>query len=99
MPYGNRAAPQNGDRPLHSDRAVPHQIKASDSDDIYFNDEDNAALLAIDDSAINGAESSTRGSAQGRGASAGRDVTSESSRGVGTRPQAATSVNLPTTNH
>ena len=122
---GNRAAPQNGARPLNPDRTLPHHmqmpqqgpststpslrqldkrsaaptsLKASDSDDIYFNDEDNAALLAIEDSAMYGIESSdalaaTRGSAQGRVGGAGRDVTSESSRGVGTRPQAATSVN------
>lgn len=83
---------------------APTSLKASDSDDIYFNDEDNAALLAIEDSAMYGVESSdalaaTRDSAQGRVSSAGRDVTSESSRGVGTRPQAATSVNCyqPTT--
>lgn len=129
VPCGNRAAPQNGARPLHTDRTLPHQmqllqqgsstsaprqfdrrsvaptsLKASDSDDIYFNDEDNAALLAIEDSAMYGVESSdalaaTRDSAQGRVGSAGRDVTSESSRGVGARPQAATSVNCyqPTT--
>lgn len=130
QPYGNRAAPQNGARPLRSDRTLPHHVqlpqqgsstsvpsprqsdrgsvaptslKASDSDDIYFNDEDNAALLAIEDSAMHGVESSdaARDNAQGRVGSAGRDVTSESSRGVGTRPQAATSVNYyqPTTRH
>lgn len=74
-------------------------VKASDSDDIYFNDEDNAVLLAIDDSAMHGVESSnalatTRDNAQRQVNSAGRDATNESSRGVGTRPQAATSVNL-----
>ena len=125
VPCGNRAAPQNGARPLYPDRTLPHHmqmpqqgssastpshrqfdkrpvapipLKASDSDDIYFNDEDNAALLAIEDSAMHGVESSdalaaTRDSAQGRTGSTSRDVTSESSRSVGTRPQAATSVN------
>lgn len=83
---------------------APTSLKASDSDDIYFNDEDNAALLAIEDSAMYGAESSdalaaTRDSAQGRVGSAGRDVMSGSSRGVGTRPQAATSVNLLSTHY
>jgi hypothetical protein len=83
---------------------APTSLKASDSDDIYFNDEDNAALLAIEDSAMYGAESSdalaaTRDSAQGRVGSAGRDVMSESSRGVGTRPQAVTSVNLLSTHY
>jgi hypothetical protein len=131
VPYGNRAAPQNGARPLNPDRTLPHHmqvpqqgsststplprqfdrrsvaptsLKASDSDDIYFNDEDNAALLAIEDSAMYGVEPSdasaaTRDSAQGRVGGAGRDVTSESSRGAGTRPQAATSVSCyqPTT--
>ena len=131
VPYGNRAALQNGASRLNPDRTLPHHmqmpqqgsstsiplprqidrrsvaptsLKASDSDDIYFNDEDNAALLAIDDSAMYRVESSdalaaTRDSAQGRVGGAGRDVTSESSRGVGTRPQAATSVNCyqPTT--
>ena len=126
QPCGNRAALQNGARPLHPERALPHHIqvpqqgssastpssrqfdrrsvvstsvKASDSDDIYFNDEDNAVLLAIDDSAMHGVESSnalatTRDNAQRQVNSAGRDATNESSRGVGTRPQAATSVNL-----
>ena len=100
VPYGNRAGPQNGARPLHPDRTLPQMpqqgsststpqsdrrsvaptsLKASDSDDIYFNDEDNAALLAIEDSAMYGVESSdalatTRDSAQGRVTSAGRDV-------------------------
>jgi hypothetical protein len=116
VPCGNRAALQNGARPLHPDRTLPHHmqkpqqgsststpqpdrrsvaptsLKASDSDDIYFNDEDNAALLAIEDSVMYGVESSdalaaTRDSAQGRVGNAGRDVMSESSRGVGTRPQ------------
>lgn len=124
VPSGNRAAPQNGARPLHPDRTLPHHmqmpqqesststtsprqfdrrsiastnsLKASDSDDIYFNDEDNAALLAIEDSALYGVESSDtsaakRDCAQGWVGSTDRDVTSESSS-VGTRPKAATSV-------
>jgi len=86
----------------------PTSLKASNSDDIYFNEEDNAALLAIEDSAMHGVESSgalaatrdnARDSAQGRVGSAGRDITSESSRGAGTRPQAATSVNLLSADH
>lgn len=82
---------------------MPTSVKASDSDDIYFNDEDNAVLLAIEDCAMHGVESSdalatTRDNAQGRISSIGRDATNESSRGVGTRPQAATSVNLLSAN-
>ena len=104
MPQQGSSTSTPSPRQFDKRSVAPTSLKASDSDDIYFNDEDNAALLAIEDSAMCGVESSdslaaTRGSAQGRVGSTSRDVTSESSRGVGTRPQVATSVNLLSPNH
>jgi hypothetical protein len=81
-------------------------LKASDSDvDIYFNDEDNDALFAIEDSAIHGVGScdtlvAAGDSAQGRVCGTDRDVKSESSIGaVGTRPHGFTGVNLLSADH
>ncbi len=79
----SNSSPRQFDR-----RSVMPPHRASDPDvDIYFNDEDNVALLAIEDSAMYdvGSRAATRDGAQG---------TSESSRGVGTRPQVTTVVNL-----
>jgi hypothetical protein len=67
--------------------SVAPPLKVSDSDpDIYFNDEDNDMLLAIEDSAMQGAEPSvaTVGDVKDRVFDAGRDATrSEFSRGAG----------------
>ncbi len=64
---------------------APRPLKASDSDpDMYFNDEDNDVLLAIDDSMMQGVEplAAMVGNVQDR---------NESSRGAGgTRPHVAT---------
>jgi hypothetical protein len=86
--------------------AAPPILKASDSDvDIYFNDDDNDVLLAVEDSALHGAVScgtlATAGdSAHGRVCGASRDVTNESSGGaVGTRPHVGTVVKLLSTGH
>jgi hypothetical protein len=75
--------------------AVRPPLKVSDSDpDIYFNDEDNDILLAIEDSAMQGVESSvaTMGDVTDRDFNASRDATrSESSGGTGgKRPQIVT---------
>jgi hypothetical protein len=100
MPQQGSSTSTPSSRQLDRRSVASTSLKAPDSDvDIYFNDEDNAALLAIEDFALYGVESSdasaaTRESAQRRIGSSGRDVTSESSRGVGARPQAATSVNF-----
>ena len=99
MPQQGSSTSTPSPRQFDRRSVAPTSLKASNSDDIYFNEEDNAAILAIEDSAMRGVESSdaldaTRESGQGRVGRAGRDVTSESSRGVGTRPQATTSVNL-----
>ena len=76
------------------DAVAPPPLTVSDSDpDIYFNDEDNDVLLAIEDSVMQGVESSVMvGDVKDRSFDASRDATrSESSRGVGsTRPQVAT---------
>jgi hypothetical protein len=77
------------------DAVAPPPLKVSDSDpDIYFNDEDNDILLAIDDSAMQGVESSvaTLGDVKDRVFDASRGATrSESSRGAGgTRHQIVT---------
>jgi hypothetical protein len=66
----------------------PLGLKASDSDpDIYFNDEDNEALLAIEDSAMQGIDSS--GALEAVEGNTDRNATrNESSRGAGnTRSQ------------
>lgn len=76
-------------RQLDADSVIPRPPKASYSDpDTYFDDEDNDALLAIEDAAMQGVESRGALSAVG---DADRMVTrSESPRGAsGTRPQIA----------
>jgi hypothetical protein len=105
MPQQGSSTSAPSPRQFDRRSVAPTSLRVSDSDiDIYFNDEDNAALLAIEDSALYGVESSdalaaTRDSAQGRVGSPSRDVASESSRGVGTRPHATTSVNLLLADH
>ena len=79
--------------------AVPPPLKVPDSDpDMYFNDEDNDAFLAIEDSAMQGVEpAAIVDNVQDRACDANRNATrNESSRGTGgTRPQVATTpVNL-----
>lgn len=71
----------------------PPALKVSDSDpDLYFNDEDNEAFLAIEDSLMHGvgALAAAGDSAQSRVCGVGRDVEIESA--VGTRPSIATTV-------
>ena len=76
---------------------APPVLKASDSDDNYFNDEDNDALLAIEDSVmhvVGSCDTAAAGdSAQGRVCGAGQD------RAVGNRPHVATAVNLLSTDY
>jgi len=104
LPQQGSSTSTSSSRQFDTRSVAPHTLKASDSDDIYFNDEDNVALLAIEDSAMNSVEScntlaTTWDNAQGRVESAGRDVTSESFIGAGTRPQAAIAVNFLSANH
>ena len=101
LPQQGSSTSASSSRQFDTRSAAPLVLKASDSDlDIYFNDEDNDVLLAIEDSALHSAVSggtlaATGDSAQGRVCGAGRDVTNESSGvATGTRPQVGTAVKL-----
>lgn len=84
-------------RQLNVKRVAPLALKAGDSDpDIYFNDEDNDALLALEDSALQDAES--YGSVTTRMTSINVDrsaMKNESSLGGPCLQAAAASVKLP----
>ena len=106
LPQQGSSTSASSSRQFDTRSAAPLVLKASDSDlDIYFNDEDNDVLLAIEDSALHGAAScgtlaATGGSAQGRVCGAGRDVTNEPSGvAIGTRPHVGTAVKLLSANH
>ena len=81
-------------RRLDTNVVAPPPLKLSDSDpDMYFNDEDNDAFLAIEDSAMQGVEpAAIVDNVQDRTCDANRNATrNESSGGTGgTRPQVAT---------
>ena len=81
-------------RRLDTNVAVRPPLKVSDSDpDMYFNDEDNDAFLAIEDSAMQGVEpAAIVDNVQDGACDANRNATrNESSRDTGrTRPQVAT---------
>jgi len=74
-------------RRLDTNVAAPPPLKLSDSDpDMYFNDEDNDAFLAIEDSVMQGEPAAIVDNVQDRNA-----TRNESSGGTGgTRPQVAT---------
>jgi len=96
---GRNVASISSHRRLDTNVAVPPPLKVPDSDpDMYFNDEDNDAFLAIEDSAMQGVEpAAIVDNVQDRACDANRNATrSESSRDSGgTRPQVApTPVNL-----
>jgi hypothetical protein len=106
LPQQGSSTSASSSRQFDTRSAALPVLKASDSDvDIYFNDEDNDVLLAIEDSALHGAVScgtlaAVGESAQGRVCGASRDATNESSGGaVGTRPHVGTSVKLLSTGH
>ena len=83
-------------RRLDTNVASPPPLKVLDSDpDMYFNDEDNDAFLAIEDSVMQGAEpAGIVDNVQDRAYDANRNATrNESSRGTGgTRLQVATTM-------
>lgn len=106
QPQQGSSTSTSSSRQFDTRSVAPPVLKESNSDvDIYFNDEDNDVLLAIEDSALYGIGSggtlATAGdSAQGRVCGAGRDVANESSGGtVGTRPHVRTEVKLLAVDH
>ena len=90
------AASSSSHRRLDTNVASPPPLKVSDSDpDMYFNDEDNDAFLAIEDSVMQGVEpAGIVDNLQDRAYDANRNATRNgSSRETGgTRPQVATTM-------
>lgn len=103
LPQQGSSTSASSSRQYDTRSVEPLALKVSDSDpDIYFNDEDNEAFFAIEDSAMHdvGALAAAGDSAPSR-VFVGRDVKIESSSGaVGTRPSIATTgVNLLLADH
>jgi hypothetical protein len=100
LPQQGSSTSASSSRQCDTRSVAPPALKVSDSDpDIYFNDEDNEAFLAIEDSVMH--DAGALAAAVDRVGGAGRDVKIESSSSaVGTRPSVATTVvNLLSADH